>query len=74
MMAIFSGVLVPIKNMSFWWVKQEDLKMQRACQPASFVTLMDSLLAQTKLQLDDDCNANMSISIFKLSIQLNGML
>ena len=74
MMNTFSGALVPIENMSFWWVEiDKTLKAQRTSQPAPFSCILDTLLAQQNQPVENDLKTKLSIDVFKLQLKFNGM-
>ena len=70
----FSGTLVQVRDLSFWWVEKEDTAVLKGMQPGSFGCFMESLLCPKIESGNRSFSPKMSIDIFKLSLLINGML
>lgn len=75
-MKFFSGSLVPLKNLSYWWVQNgnESTAKIKSCQPAPFTTFIDSILSQSANNYRRDADTKLSIDVYKLTLSLKGML
>ena len=73
MMKSFSGALIQLENLSFWWVERQGTELLRTIQPGSFGCFLDYTLSQTSQPKNDTPEFKMSIDVFKFLLSLNGM-
>eukprot|EP00112_Aurelia_sp_Birch-Aquarium-sp1_P017918 Seg4202.2 transcript_id=Seg4202.2/GoldUCD/mRNA.D3Y31 product=Treslin protein_id=Seg4202.2/GoldUCD/D3Y31 len=73
-MKFFSGSLVPLKNLSYWWVQNgnESTAKIKSCQPGPFTTFIDSILSQSANNYRRDADTKLSIDVYKLTLSLKG--
>ena len=74
MLVSFSGTLVQIENLSFWWVERENTEALKTVQPGSFACFMDSLFSQKAQPKNKNSSFKMSVDVYRLLISMNGMV
>ena len=73
MMKSFSGALIQLECLSFWWVERQGTGILRTIQPGSFGCFLDYILSQKSQPVNDTPDFKMSIDVFKFLLSLNGM-